>query len=66
MILDAAVARSLGERGLVLLLLLLLLVVWGEGAGEVMSPLFVGRSMRERRLWRGGRKSKVWGGGRGG
>ena len=60
---DAAVARSLGERGLVLLLLLF---VWGEGAGEEMSPLLVGRSMRERRVWRGGRKSKVWGGGRGG
>ncbi len=62
MIPDAAVARSLGERGLVLLLLL----VWGEGAGEDMSPLFVGSRRRERRAWRGGRKSKVCGGGKGG
>ena len=62
---DAAVARSLGERGVVVLLLLLALF-WGVGAGEVMSPLFVGRRRRERMAWRGGRKSKVWGGGRGG
>ena len=60
---EAAVARSLGERGLVLLLMLLF---WGEGAGEEMSPLFVGRVRRKRRAWTGGRKSKVCGGGRGG
>lgn len=63
---DAAVARSLGERGVVVLLVVLLLVFWGVGAGEVMSPLVWGRRRRERMAWKGGRMSKIWGGGRGG
>lgn len=50
---DAAVARSLGDRGA---------VVSGEG---VVPSREGGRSRRERRVWRGGRMSKSWGGGRG-
>lgn len=51
---DAAVARSLGERGAVA-------VVSGEG---VVPSRECGRRRRERRAWRGGRMSKRWGGGR--
>lgn len=52
---EAAVARSLGDMGV---------VVSGEGVrGSTRGE--EGRRRRVRREWRGGRRSKSWGGGRG-
>lgn len=48
---EAAVARSLGESGVVV-----------SGVG-VRPSVEGGRRRRERREWRGGRMSKSWGGG---
>ena len=48
---DAAVARSLGDSGVVL-----------SGVG-VRPSVEGGSRRRERREWRGGRMSKSWGGG---
>lgn len=50
---DAAAPSSFGEMGV---------IVSGEGVDESVGSR--GRRRRERREWRGGRRSNVWGDGR--